>query len=213
MSEPQTSTRSGDWLTVSQAAAALGISERAVQKRCASGKLAARRVETPQGTRWEIDANQITRTVTRTSEPNARTLDANQDANQRTKSPEPRELTHEIGREPANHQDANHANRQNDFQAHLLEENRFLRTLIEQRDRDAAELRAALRKALDSVPKALPESTSSTRDESGENAPQLAQMPQTGKQSPETKKDTQSGLRGEGLRDLRAIFKKILGVR
>jgi hypothetical protein len=95
----------------------------------------------------------------------------------------------------------------------LLEENRFLRTLIEQRDRDAAELRAALRKALDSVPKALPESTSSTRDESGENAPQLAQMPQTGKQSPETKKDTQSGLRGEGLRDLRAIFKKILGVR
>lgn len=201
----ESSTRSGEWLTVSQAAAALGISERAIQKRCASGKLAARRVETAQGTRWEIDANQITRTGTRTGEPNARTLDANQ----RTKSPESPELTHEIGREPTNQQDANHANAQADFHAHLVEENRFLRGLVEQRDRDAAELRAALRTALAAMPKALPggdeSSTRNDAETSRENAPQAAIISATGKQSQDAEKAVK--------REMRPLWKVILGVR
>jgi hypothetical protein len=82
---------------------------------------------------------------------------ANERPNQRT---EPRELSPELGRVLTNRQDAN---QQNDFQSHLLEENRFLRTLIEQRDRDAAELRAALRTALAAMPKAITEGETSTR--------------------------------------------------
>jgi excisionase family DNA binding protein len=44
-----------DYLTVSQAAARLGLKERTVQKYCASGKLTARRVSTPTGNAWQID--------------------------------------------------------------------------------------------------------------------------------------------------------------
>ena len=43
-----------------------------------------------------------------------------------------------------------------DFTAHLIEENRFLRGVVEQLQRDAAEVRAALRKALELAPKELP---------------------------------------------------------
>ena len=42
------------WLTSSEAAAALGISERTVQRRAASGKLTARKVTTGDGEKWEI---------------------------------------------------------------------------------------------------------------------------------------------------------------
>jgi excisionase family DNA binding protein len=47
-----------------------------------------------------------------------------------------------------------------DMTAHLIEENRFLRSALEARDRDAAELRAALREALKLQTRALPESSS-----------------------------------------------------
>ncbi len=60
------------------------------------------------------------------------------------------------------------------FMAHLVEENTFLRGLVEQRDRDAAELRAALRTALNAMPKALPESS----------APDALQAPQSVQAAP-----------------------------
>ena len=222
----QSSTRSGEWLTVAACASALGISERAVQKRCAAGKLAARRIETPQGARWEIDANQ----VTRTGEPSARTLDASQDANQRTDEP--------IGREPANQTskvhaqthpnelanqrteprepDASQSNAQTALNAHLLEENRFLRAAVEQHQRSEAELRAALRTALAAMPKALTDGESSTRNEADTSREVRSESPKSepmGKDAPVTKNAAQSGLRGEGLRDLRTILRKILGIR
>jgi hypothetical protein len=100
------------WLTVSEAASHLGVSVRAVQKRCKSGTLAARRIETPQGAKWEIDANQLTRTWTRTGEPGREA--ANEPANS---GREPRALHAQNGanldansshivREPANEPDA-----------------------------------------------------------------------------------------------------------
>jgi hypothetical protein len=46
-----------------------------------------------------------------------------------------------------------------DLTTHLAEENRFLRGVIEQLQRDGAETRAALREALKAMPKALPEGT------------------------------------------------------
>ena len=44
-----------DWLTVSQAAAALGVSERTIRRRCDKGKLRARLVTTDSGPAWFID--------------------------------------------------------------------------------------------------------------------------------------------------------------
>ncbi len=53
----ESTPESAQWLTVSQAAAALGgISERTVQRRCKAGKLSARQVTTETGTAWEIEA-------------------------------------------------------------------------------------------------------------------------------------------------------------
>jgi hypothetical protein len=149
------STAGGEWLTVAQAANRLGVSPRAVQKRCANGTLAARRVSTPAGDRWEVEAANLDASRTRAGEPIGReprepdaSLDgvsrlepcapvANLDANPRA-----------IGREP----DANEPTRE----AELREEVKFLRSLLEARDRDAAELRAALREALRLAPKQLP---------------------------------------------------------
>lgn len=45
---------STDHLTVSQAAAALGVSERTIRRRCASGKLAGELVSTETGATWLI---------------------------------------------------------------------------------------------------------------------------------------------------------------
>jgi hypothetical protein len=64
---------------------------------------------------------------------------------------------------------------QSTFTAHLLEENRFLRLALEARDRDAAELRAALREALKLSNRALPQSTLDTAPTIAPEAPQSAQ--------------------------------------
>ena len=42
------------WLTSSEAAAALGVSERTIQRRAQAGKLTARKVVTGDGEKWEI---------------------------------------------------------------------------------------------------------------------------------------------------------------
>lgn len=51
MATPDTSPL---WLTTSQAAAALGVSERTVQRRAANGKIEARKVTDDDGERWEV---------------------------------------------------------------------------------------------------------------------------------------------------------------
>ncbi len=60
-------------LTVSQAAAALGISERTVRRRCASGKLAAQMVSTETGATWliPIDALELRSSEIQPAEPAA----------------------------------------------------------------------------------------------------------------------------------------------
>jgi hypothetical protein len=47
---------SSTWLTVSQAAAALEVSERTIRRRCESGKLTARLATTDNGKEWQIEA-------------------------------------------------------------------------------------------------------------------------------------------------------------
>jgi excisionase family DNA binding protein len=145
---------SEEYLTVAEAAARLGISPRAVQKRCASGSITARRI----GGQWQV----LALNAMRTGEPQNEHQDANRTDGVRTDSHSKRtEPANErtIGREP-NRELANQNELQNEPAAAALlaqsrEEVLFLRGLIEQRDRDAAELRAALRKALDAMPKAI----------------------------------------------------------
>lgn len=48
-----TETRAA-WLSTSEAAAALGVSERTIQRRANAGKLTARKVTTGDGEKWEI---------------------------------------------------------------------------------------------------------------------------------------------------------------
>jgi len=73
MNETQSTVESGGvWLTVSEAAARLKISERTVQRKCKTGKLTARLETTDTGTQWLVDgatlptgADRVTPTFTR----------------------------------------------------------------------------------------------------------------------------------------------------
>lgn len=175
MSEPE----KPEYLTVAEVAARLKVTERTVQKRCAAGKLAAQLVSTPDGDRWQIDpanfdaneAPERTRTPART-DANGREQNEATELKTNSKAPEPDANDHPNGREQWTRTDANAA----ELLAQSREEILFLRGLVEQRDRDAAELRAALRKALEAMPKALPDGastpTSATENQSRENAPQ-----------------------------------------
>jgi hypothetical protein len=94
---------------------------------------------------------------------------------------------------------------QSTLTAHLLEENRFLRGVIEAQNRDAAELRAALREALKISSRALVESTSGVAvqgDLSGQST-SVAQVP------PMETKAPQTGYK----REARPFWKVFLGIR
>jgi hypothetical protein len=201
---------SGGWLTVAQASAALGIGERAVQKRCEAGKINARRTVTPQGARWEINPNEITRTPERTNEPDE------------PKTPEPANQKPETdsfavqNHPPERTEPANEPNRTTEREAELKAEVIFLRGVVEAQNRDAAELRAALREALKISNRALVESTSTEAlqgDLSGQSTliaqvpPVEAKAPQTGTEREEkgnqSTLERQRGFRGWLLKVLR----------
>lgn len=78
-------------------------------------------------------------------------------------------------------------------ESELKEEIRFLRGLVEQRDRDAAELRAALREALKIAPRQLEAGESSA---SGNVATQNARIEQHGPQNGETGRNSPQPLNG-----------------
>ena len=178
-SEPDLS----NWLCVADVAAQLGVSARAVQKRCALGKMAARRVAVPGGVRWEVDASSLSLEGREPSREPANQQDANpanqgrEPANQngsfgsRPGSFDAQEAANldanprTEGREPTN-EPTNQTNELRELLARERELTGFLRGLIEQRDRDAAELRAALREALKIAPRQL-----AARESSTTNAP------------------------------------------
>ncbi len=85
----------------------------------------------------------------------------------------------------------------------------FLRGLVEQRDRDAAELRAALREALKMSNRALPAVSANAGTESALQAPQLAQIPPAGNQQATAK----SGQQRPAERDARPLWARLLGYR
>ena len=169
---PPDGSNSSNWLSVADVAARLGVSPRAVQKRCALGKMAARRVSTAGGVRWQVAANEL-REPANEQDANQTNLGhepanqngsfgsrlgsfgaqngANLDANQRTE-----------GREPANQ-----TNELRELLASEREFSAFLKSQLEDANRNAAELRAALRKALEIAPRQLAPSSENLLQSSG----------------------------------------------
>jgi excisionase family DNA binding protein len=141
------STRADEWLTVSEVAARLKISERTVQRRCKNGQLAATLETREDGAAWLIDGATL---------PTGAAIAADAAANVPTGADRPFEsesaqsvatLPPEVPTLPPGADSG--------LLAHLQSENAFLRGAIEQHQRSEAELRAALRKALEAMPKQL----------------------------------------------------------
>jgi len=172
-----------DWLTVSQAAARLGITPRAVQKRCKVGTVVARR----KGARWEVAAHSLQRLDSSPGAPAVAAAgeaqeprNANQNANSRTddrhssfpvresahptpdsqhKSPEAEFAAARTALEPgdAKGREGTHMSRElaENRIAYLEREVLFLRGVVEQHQISEAELRGALRGALRALPRAI----------------------------------------------------------
>ncbi len=170
------------WLSVSAAALALGVSDRAIQKRAERGTLTARRVAHGRAHRWEIDAREIGGDAFANGSQDVRKMGAKRSQDVRDIAAPEREPV----REPFAKGSQGGRDDDDGFTARLLTqletENKFLRGVIEQMQRDGAETRAALRAALKfagaaSVPQltagdapAMPQPTppeAPQRDESG----------------------------------------------
>lgn len=182
------------WIDATEAARRLGISPRAVQKRCAAGKMKARRVPVPGGIRWELDGRELGREPTneqganhanQTREPDSFDAQngANLDANPRTN-----------GREPTNQANGQEAQLRDEL-ARERDNAAFLRGVIEQLQRDGAETRAALRKALEVGPRQLAE----PQTETARNAQEREQKGAAGMSGPRDSSGARMGANGEGM--------------
>jgi hypothetical protein len=153
---------------VAQASATLNVSEKTLLRRIKAGQIEARKEPLAAGGmawRVHLDSSALdigkdiapepegTKTERAGTVPEAERTKNGRDGHAKDSAPEV-----SIAR-AGTAKDTQRTEESNDLLAHLKEENRFLRGLVEQRDRDAAELRAALREALKAMPKALPEGT------------------------------------------------------
>jgi hypothetical protein len=124
-----------EWVSTAKAAAALGVSERTVLRRAAAGKLESRRETTARGVVVVVSLeSQDVPTgadIVRTGADTQTTLE-----------------TPPNGVEVPTGADGAVRGADTTLTAHLLDENRFLRGVIEQLQRDGAETRASLREAL-----------------------------------------------------------------
>ncbi len=178
MSEP-----AEEWLTVSQAAARLGISEKTLLRRIRRGELEAHKEPLPNGgSAWRVHLN----TEQDAPEPEGtdkRAEEARAGTGQDTKDSEKDSAPVVSFARAGSGQDSG----QDTLTAHLLEENRFLRGVVEQQQRDAAELRQALREALKLQTRALPSPAESAPSvaagEETPTAPKVAQRGAAGRES------------------------------
>jgi hypothetical protein len=158
------------WISCAAAAAVLGVSSRAIQKRAARGSLKARKVERGGVSVWEIDGREL-----------GANQGANMDASIASNGREPANLLPkvdanivpphvQIDREQGANMDASiggsganlremDASIAPDFAAryveHLEKENDFLRRALEGAQQSEAMTKAALREALKAMPKQL----------------------------------------------------------
>jgi hypothetical protein len=225
--ERQSEPSATEWRTVAQVASLLKITPRAIQRRCQAGKYITRRVDTPKGEAWEIDAASIETTANGT--PNATATDHERQA-------EP------FGDRTTNHSEpsANRSQSQADvipaavsqtpdqrapdfaarYVAQIEKENAFLKLQIEEGNRNAAELRAALRKALEAQPRALTTGTTEANaaPEPRQDVPKIA--PPTiaatptaeAVKSPAIAPETAPTV-GQARRAARQLFRALLGFK
>jgi hypothetical protein len=192
-------SRDDEWLTVAEAAHIEGVSSRAIQRRAAAGKYQAQRIETPKGEQWEINAATLKRSPTQQRDDKADDADANRDP-KRDDTDAPTKASGNVATPP-------------DFAARYIaqieDENRFLKLQIEEGNRNAGELRAALRKALEAQPRQL-----TSGQESPTEAPRTPETLPAVVSPVEREKAPQIGSnRGEGLRQMRNGIRQILGRR
>lgn len=226
MSEkPQSSTRieAPDVVRITEAAKLLGVSVRTVQRRLDSGELEAvcegdtRRVRLPDVSRDMTRQNDAPEHDTRrdTTHDNKDSRSFEGDNTRQSDTTHDTTERHVVTRHGATEDDS-----QRDMMRELLAEKDArivdLRSQVEAANRQAAEATAALREYLKMQAKALPVGESSTRNvvvETFQNEPQAPQIAEVNKETTETKNAAQSDARGEGLRELRAILRKLFGGR
>jgi hypothetical protein len=210
-----------EYLTVSQAAARLGLSERTVRKRIKTGEIEAeKRPLDGGGLAWHVHLSPARAgsepEAQRKNEPEARRKPfESESASERNRAGSATENAPEVSEPRAG------STPEAGLLDQLKEENAFLRSQVEAwrlqaeaANRTASETSAALRKALDAMPKALASGSTPTGEkttrENDLQAPQTASGDQTG--AP----DKQSAQRGAKQRKLNAwqrIAARILRIR
>lgn len=173
------------WLPVATVAARLGISERTVQRRAQRGELEARAVSDEQGKRLLIRLDVPTgadKVPTPIHVQTGEAADTSRVAADKLPTGEGTTLT-----------------------AHLLSENAFLRGVIEQLQRDGAEVRAALRKALD-APRQLEQGSAINATERAQNS-EAGSNRQQGLDAPQIEQNGEEMDAGELLALCRRISK------
>ena len=180
------------WLTTSQAAAALGISPKTVWRRARAGELTARKVAGERGGKvWEIalkPSGQTDRPSGQTRPDTERPSKAQTPEIEREASGQTERPPNGQAAKPNGQSLSGEAGAAVQFTAHLIEENRFLRATVEQLQRDGAEVRAALREALKQRAPQLPQG-------SAQDAPESPQTGAADTDSPKAAKGSENGLK------------------
>jgi hypothetical protein len=190
-----------EWLTLAQAAAEHGLSEKTLRKRIVAGQVEGEKISLEGGgTAWRVQPmgaleSGVPEVVPEPSEPRAGSETERTGSTLEAKSTVP----------VAERNIAPEAAATIERLAELRDEVKFLRGLVEQRDRDAAELRATLREALKMGSRALPAPGADVSPE----APEMPQSAPAGNQA----QAAQSGSHRPAERDARPLWKVLLGIR
>jgi len=207
----------GAWLTVTEAAARHGVSEKTLRKRIAAGQVRAHKQTLPTGGwAWRV-APVGSPPVGAVGSRDGSRMEGLEGAVEAVRSTS--ETVMEDETVPVRSRLESAAEglptvptaAPDSLTAHLLEENRFLRAQVEQHARTAAEATAAVReltRALNNL-KALPSPDASGADSSAPNAPQSAPEGKTGQEAGQGEKGRERG----AFRALRPLWKVLLGVR
>ncbi len=197
-------------LTINQAAARLGISERTLRKRIAKGEVKAEKEPLEAGgIAWRVwldgSGPETEPEAERKTEPEARRKSfESESASNRQRN----------GSEMENAPEVSEPRAGSEPEARIVErlesEVLFLRSMLEARERDAAELRAALREALKAMPKALPDGSTPNAENIAPHAPIIP----TGDVAPVAQKQaTERGAKPRKLTAFQRIVARVLGIR
>lgn len=170
-----------EWVSSSEAATRLRVSEKTVWRRAKAGTLMGRKVPSDRGGFvWEISLEPTGQPTDRPDKTERPSTGQKPSADADLSVKPTRQIDRPTDRTATDHESGAVEVELRESLAREREMNNFLRGLIEQRDRDAAEMRAALRKALDNAPKQLTVGESSTNSQVAtvdtSPAPQTAKM-------------------------------------